>query len=491
MSDRFKVSSLLARRLRMHQVSVSAVLRRADLPPNFLNQEKIYATTSQLFALWKAIGETSGDAEIGLKLGADAHFEHYDATQLTGLCSRTFRDALQRIARYKILTCPEEIRVSSQAEETTVEIALLRGEGAEPDILIEVCLSWILAIGQRGTDGQIKPLRLELARPVQHREKLDKHFGCPVRFKAKRNALVFRSRDLDRPFTTHNQELLEMIETQLDKELQARQAPASSTAPMLERNQIISLCRLRSSLEAFAVLQLRQRGEWNGTRERLEPVLSRLRFAAERSDFPTFHKADLEFHRTLVDKCGQPCLTKCWEIVATEADKWILQMQQGTWPSLMALYRDHLQFIEELSGDSDRVAEDACHHHLEAGWNRVAAMQEDPAFPADPVGRATSFLSTHYASVIKMSSLARDVSHVSLGHFNRVFRSKMKMAPSELLRRIRLERGAALLRSTNDPVAVIAAGVGYRSCSHFVRHFRKEYGCTPLVYRRRPIRRTA
>jgi len=40
-------------------------------------------------------------------------------------------------------------------------------------------------------------------------------------------------------------------------------------------------------------------------------------------------------------------LTKCWEIVATEADKWILQMQQGTWPSLMALYRDQLSFVDE------------------------------------------------------------------------------------------------------------------------------------------------
>ena len=226
-SDRFKVSSLLARRLGEHQVSVSAVLRRAGLPAHFLHQEKIYATTSQLFALWTAIGETSGDPEIGLKLGAEPRFERYDATQIAAVCSRSFRDALQRIARCKQLTCPEEVRVESQGDETVVEFAFLRDEGAEPEMLVDVCLSWVLAIAQRGTDGQIKPLRLELTRPPQHRESLETHFGCRVRFKARRNAIFFHSSDLDLPFTTYNEELLKLIGAQLDSEIQARQAASS------------------------------------------------------------------------------------------------------------------------------------------------------------------------------------------------------------------------------------------------------------------------
>jgi AraC-like DNA-binding protein len=43
-----------------------------------------------------------------------------------------------------------------------------------------------------------------------------------VRFKAGRNALVFRSSDLDRPFATHNEDLLAAIGAQLDTELAAR-----------------------------------------------------------------------------------------------------------------------------------------------------------------------------------------------------------------------------------------------------------------------------
>ena len=56
---------------------------------------------------------------------------------------------------------------------------------------------------------------------------LETHFGCPVRFEAGRNTLVFRSGDLDRPFITHNEELLKLVGAQLDSELQARNAGAN------------------------------------------------------------------------------------------------------------------------------------------------------------------------------------------------------------------------------------------------------------------------
>jgi AraC-like DNA-binding protein len=226
-SDRFRISSILAKRLAEHGISVRSVLREAGLPVQFLNQEKIYASTQQLFALWKAIGDISGDPAIGLKLGAEPRFERYDAIQLTALCSRTFGDALQRVSRCKILTCPEEIRVQSDGKETRLVFAFLRDENAEPEVLADVCLSWVATLGSRGSEGQIRPLRLELARPFRHRELFEGHFGCRVRFKAKHNAIIFRSADLDQPFATHNEELLGMLGSQLDLEIEERQGSES------------------------------------------------------------------------------------------------------------------------------------------------------------------------------------------------------------------------------------------------------------------------
>jgi AraC-like DNA-binding protein len=251
MSDRFKVSSLWATRLREHQVPVPAVLRRAGLPAGFFQQEKSYVTTAELFAFWRAIGETSKDPAIGLKLGTEPRFERYQPSAIAAVCSHSFRDALQRIGRYKQLTCPEQIRLQTAGEEAAVEFLYLQAQEVQPDVLVDLGLSWILAIGRRGTDGQMTPLRLELTRPTQHRELLESHFGCRVRFKASRNALVFRNSDLDRPLVTHNDELLKAIGAQLEAELQERN-PGADVGEQVKQTLKRSLAGKRPTLQQVA-----------------------------------------------------------------------------------------------------------------------------------------------------------------------------------------------------------------------------------------------
>ena len=60
---------------------------------------------------------------------------------------------------------------------------------------------------------------LEFHRPARHRELLEAHYGCQVMFQAGRKAIMLGSSDLERPFTTHSQELLGLIGAQLEVEL--------------------------------------------------------------------------------------------------------------------------------------------------------------------------------------------------------------------------------------------------------------------------------
>jgi len=206
------------------KIAVPALLRRAGLPVTLFQQEKVYVTTAELFALWRSVGEMSSDAGIGLKLGAETRLARTHPAGIAVMCSRTFGDALQRLGRYKQLTCPEEIRIHRTDQEASVEFFYVESKETQPELLVDMLLSWILSVGRLGTDGQIAPLRVELRRPEEHRALLEGHFGCRVRFKANRNALVFRSTDLNCPFVTHNEELLTVIGTQLDSELKARAA---------------------------------------------------------------------------------------------------------------------------------------------------------------------------------------------------------------------------------------------------------------------------
>jgi AraC-like DNA-binding protein len=224
MTDRFRITKAWAQRFAAEKISVPALLRRAGLPANLFQQEKIFVTTAEVFAIWRTVAEMSTDPGFGLKLGTELRFERSHPVSIAGVCSRSFGDALQRLARYKQLTCPEEIRVHRKAQESSVEFFFIEAKEAQPDIMVDLGLSWILCVGRRGSDGDITPLRLELTRPVKNRALLERHFGCRVRFNADRNALVFRSSDLDRPFVTQNEELVAIIGTHLDSELKARTA---------------------------------------------------------------------------------------------------------------------------------------------------------------------------------------------------------------------------------------------------------------------------
>src|SRR5437870_13913666 len=105
MSNQFKVSKLWAQRLQEHHISLPAVLRRAGLPAGFLQQEKIYVTTAELFALWSAVGEMSGDPVIGLKLGEEGRLERYDEAIIAAVGSRAFADPVQRADGKKHMVC--------------------------------------------------------------------------------------------------------------------------------------------------------------------------------------------------------------------------------------------------------------------------------------------------------------------------------------------------------------------------------------------------
>jgi len=225
MSNRFRVSGLLPRKLEELNLPLPAVLRHAGLPAGFFLQEKILATTEEFFAMWRAIAELSGDPAIGLKIGTESRIERYDPVAIAALYSENFRDALHRTARYKQITCPEEIRVTNADGECTVEFVWLLAREAEPSVLVDLCLSWILSIGRRGTGNVLNPLRVELVRPSAHRDLLETHFGCRVKFKTDRNAIIFRTSDLERPFVTHHAELLAMLGPQLEAELSERKAP--------------------------------------------------------------------------------------------------------------------------------------------------------------------------------------------------------------------------------------------------------------------------
>jgi len=224
MLSRFRLTTTLARMLEELGVSPADVLSHAGLPAAFFDQEKILVTTEELFALYRGLADASRDPALALKLGTEHRIERYDPIAITAVSARSFRDALERLARFKQLSCPEELHVTERADEARVEFRYLLAQETEPPMLVDLAFSWVVGIARRGTDGLINPRRLELRAANGDREMYEAHFGCPAKFGAQHNAIVFARVDLDRPFLTYNADLLATVAPQLEAELQQARA---------------------------------------------------------------------------------------------------------------------------------------------------------------------------------------------------------------------------------------------------------------------------
>ncbi|MEM9068460.1 MAG: AraC family transcriptional regulator [Myxococcota bacterium] len=101
---------------------------------------------------------------------------------------------------------------------------------------------------------------------------------------------------------------------------------------------------------------------------------------------------------------------------------------------------------------------------------------------ARKVLRVSRHLEANLDEAIAPRELAK-IAGMSLHHFHRVFRGQIGESVMEHVRRLRLERAARGLRTSDHAVVRIALEAGYGSHEAFTRAFTKHFGIAPRRYR--------
>lgn len=219
MNKHFRLSGSTFQKLDELGVRASVVLRRAGLPQGFVDEPRVLLNTEELFAFWRAVGEVSTNPAIGLSLGTENKIERFHPIGLAALSSENLGAAIDQMARYKQLTCPEEIVQEKDDKEWSIQFRWLLAHEVEPAVLIDCCFAWVLSTARLGTGTRISPLRVEFVQPRAQVKAVERHFGSPVACGASRNAIIFRATDARRPFVTRNAELLGILAPQFEEEL--------------------------------------------------------------------------------------------------------------------------------------------------------------------------------------------------------------------------------------------------------------------------------
>lgn len=221
-ADAIPLPSVLWRRLAALGVDPSEMLCCAGLPKALQFEAKAKVSTRDFFGIWRALEEITRDPLLGIRIATGASPDQLDIASLAAVHSATLGDAIACFGRYKRLVCPEDIRVTRDAEGARVSFHWLCSEQTPPPLLIDACMATVLVLAKHGAGTDLKPDQLELARSQAHRKDLESFFQCPIRFDVPSDALVLPTDALDLRFRTANRDLLDMLMPGLETALAMR-----------------------------------------------------------------------------------------------------------------------------------------------------------------------------------------------------------------------------------------------------------------------------
>src|SRR5436190_1661425 len=102
--------------------------------------------------------------------------------------------------------------------------------------------------------------------------------------------------------------------------------------------------------------------------------------------------------------------------------------------------------------------------------------------PSRHLLRARDLADARYADAVTVDEMAR-AAGLSRAHFSREFRRAFGETPHAYLLTRRLERAAALLRTTDRSIADVCFSVGWASLGSFTSSFTRMFGRSPAAYR--------
>ena len=247
------------------------------------------------------------------------------------------------------------------------------------------------------------------------------------------------------------------------------------------------LYALRSQIAGFAARQAAARVRGGASASALEKAYCEMHAAAEIADYQIFLIADMEFHNAISDLAAVPALATIWSLLEREIKPFAGWAHRELFRDLVFLAEAHEIELETIrSGDED-AAERAAHINLDCLWHMLAEQAAEPSGEADPVESVCGYVLLNLHRKLSFSFVAREVAHLSVGHFSKLFRQARGESFGSYVQNLRMRRAEAMLRSGQHEVGEIALRVGYSDTSRFGEHFKRAYGVAPSEYLRKPF----
>lgn len=283
----------------------AAVLQRARLPGDLFSRESASLDSLQYFRLLSALEEEATEADatefvpLPLRFAQAMSADWFDAALFAALCSVDLNAALLRIAKYKRLVAPINLKVDITPLATTLTLEWLDEAVPPPRVAVAIELVFFVQLARLATRSPVQPLGLVSSVPLDAVAQYESYFGCTMDT-GRMSTLVFSAADAQRPFLTADHGMWSFFEPALSKRLHELHIKASMTERV--RSALLEGLPAGSvAMEAISrklgvssrTLQRRLQGEGSGYQQILDNV--RMSLAQHYLEFSSMNGAEIAF----------------------------------------------------------------------------------------------------------------------------------------------------------------------------------------------------
>ncbi|MGE8098457.1 AraC family transcriptional regulator [Pseudomonas fluorescens] len=218
-------AGMLANTLLAQGLDVTGLCQEAGLDVEFVNKPGAYCERSVIYRLWDLAAQASNDPNIGLKAYGSFHPGVFQIVGYTMMSSSNLKRALERLVRFSplISTGFSLFFVQEQQHFRLASLDHQQRDSVKPRQYTDAGLASLLGFCRWLAGGKSpQPLSVEFAYPEP--EDTSEHqrlFGCPLRFGAAYDSILFDGEELLSPLSMANEALAILhdsyAEAQLDQ----------------------------------------------------------------------------------------------------------------------------------------------------------------------------------------------------------------------------------------------------------------------------------
>ena len=202
------------------------VLSLARLPGDLFARPDASLSPEQYFDLWCGLEQAAGSDELALKLAQVMSVEAFDPALFACLCSPDLNTALQRLAHYKRLIGPMNMRVDICEDRTQVTLSCYGHSRPIPRSLGMSELVFFTQLARLATRERIEPLTASVPDLPADVAAYKAYLGCALGA-SEHIQIGFSAQDARRPFLTDNMAMWAAFEPALKSRLSELDAQAS------------------------------------------------------------------------------------------------------------------------------------------------------------------------------------------------------------------------------------------------------------------------